>query len=113
MKSKWTLYLGLVFLLGGVVLRYAVGGLLPTLLILLGVSLKLSYLVNKVRHHNYKPGTELILLFAGVNLVLSGIYVRSIGEPFNPATLIYSGILLKVLFVVLFIRKIRKGQTAS
>ena len=84
MKSKWTLFAGILLLILGIILRKAAG-----------------------------LGTEgLIFLFGGLAMFMTGLYIRPYEPPFNPSLLIVPGILLKILFIVLFIIKVRKTRKA-
>jgi len=111
MKSKWTLLAGILLLIIGIVLRktteLASEGLI---LIIVGVVFKTYYIISKARSGEYKPGYELIFLFVGLAIFLTGLYLRSHEPPFSPALLIVPGILLKVLFIVLFIVKTRRSR---
>lgn len=111
MKSKWTLFAGILFLTLGIILRKTTElGLEGLILIIVGVAFKTYYIISKAQSGEYKPGYELIFLFVGLAMFLSGLYIRSQEPPFSPTLLIVPGILLKVLFIVLFIIKIRKTR---
>jgi uncharacterized membrane protein (DUF485 family) len=108
MKGKWPLYIGLVLLSIGILLKYLTDlNPISTILIFTGVLFKIYYLINKIRGGSYTPGYEIVVLLIGLTLFLTGIYIRSQGSPINPAYLMIPGITLKVAFIVLFIRKIR------
>lgn len=108
MKSKWTLFVGIVLLIIGIIVRKTTGMAIEGLaIILIGISFKTIYIISKARSGEYKPGKELLLLFAGLGLFLGGLYLRSI-EGFTYAlVMIISGISLKVIFIILFIIKTR------
>ena len=113
MKSKWTLFAGILLLVVGIIIRKVTG--LETeglILIIVGVTFKTYYIVNKARSGEYNPGYELIFLFVGLTMFMTGLYIRPYEPPFNPALLIVPGVLLKVLFIVLFIIKVRKTRKA-
>jgi O-antigen/teichoic acid export membrane protein len=111
MKSKWTLFAGILFLILGIILRKATGlGTEGLILIIIGVALKTFYIVRKAQSGEYKPGYELIFLFVGLAMFMTGLYIRPYEPTFSPALLIVPGILLKVLFIVLFIIKVRKTR---
>ncbi len=113
MKSKWTLFAGILLLTLGIILRKATGlGTEGLILIITGVVFKTYYIVSKVRSGEYKPGYELIFLFLGLTMFMSGLYIRTHEPPFSPALLIVPGVILKVLFIVLFIIKVRKTRKA-
>ena len=111
MKSKWTLFAGIVLLIVGIIIRKTTDlGFEGLLMIIVGVAFKTYYIISKARSGEYKPGYELIFLFVGLAMFLSGLYIRSHEPPFSPALLIVPGILLKILFIVLFIIKTRKTR---
>ena len=111
MKSKAPLFIGILFLTTGIIIKkgfeYDLAGIV---LIIGGVSLKTYYIVIKIRTGEYHPGVELGFLILGLILFFAGIYSRSIEAGFNPYVLIIPGISLKVLFVIAFIRKVRKQR---
>lgn len=111
MKSKWTLFTGILLLILGIIIRKTTElGSEGLILIIVGVVFKTYYIISKARSGEYKPGYEMIFLFVGLAMFLSGLYLRSHEPPFSPALLIVPGILLKVLFIVLFIIKVRKTR---
>jgi len=113
MKSKWTLFAGILLLIIGIILRKATGfGTEGLILIIVGVAFKTYYIVSKARSGEYQPGYELIFLFVGLTMFMSGLYIRSYEPSISPALLIVPGILLKVLFIVLFIIKTRRTRKA-
>jgi hypothetical protein len=113
MKSKWTLFAGILLLILGIILRKAAGlGTEGLMLIIIGVAFKTYYIINKARSGEYKPGYELLFLFVGLTMFMTGLYIRPYEPPFNPVLLIVPGILLKVLFIVLFIIKTRRTRKA-
>lgn len=112
MKSKALLFIGIGMLIIGILLRkvfyFEITGLI---LILTGVLMKTVYIIAKAKSGEYKPGTELIYLFAGLTLFMTGLYLRSIHyDMINPVLMIGTGISLKVLFIVLFIKKTRQNR---
>ena len=111
MKSKWILFTGLILLTTGILLRRITDfGIEAIILIIVGVLFKVYYIINKARNGEYKPGNELILLFIGLVMFFSGLYLRYHEPPFNPLYLMAPGILLKLGFIILFIKKTRKTQ---
>jgi len=114
MKSKWTLFTGIILLTIGIILRNTsdldIEGLI---LIIVGVLFKTYYIISKARSGEYKPGYELLFLFIGLGMFLSGLYLRVHNPLFSPAFLIIPGIALKVVFIVLFIVKIRKNKVIN
>ena len=113
MKEKWTLFVGILLLTLGIVLKKTTNlDSLSILLMVSGVMFKSYYIIDKIRSGKYNPGWEFGMLFAGLALFLSGLYFRAHNAPFNPLLLIFSGISLKVIFVIVFIIKIRKGNSS-
>lgn len=108
MKSKWTLFAGILFLVAGIVLRNITEfELVPLSLIVLGVLFKTYYLVGMAKRGQYKPGYELYFLFAGLALFLSGLYLKLQDPSGFSRSLIITGILLKIAFIVIFIVRIK------
>jgi len=109
MKSKWTLFAGIFLLILGIVIRKTTGFAVEGLVIIIaGVLLKTFYILSKVQSGEYRPGYELLFLFFGLALFLTGLYLKSHEPPFNPMFLIASGISLKVVFIILFIVQTRR-----
>ena len=108
MKLKWVLFAGILFLVSGIVLKKVTDldgyGLF---LILLGVLLKVYYIIHKIVVGEYKPGKEVIFLLVGLAFFLSGLYFRNAEASINYIPLLVLGIILKVVFIVVFIIKIR------
>lgn len=109
MKSKGTLFVGIAMLVIGIFLRKVLYfDLLGLILILTGVLMKTIYIISKARSGEYNPGSELFYLIIGLIIFLTGIYLRSIQyNSVNPIFFIGLGLTLKVIFIVLFIRKVR------
>lgn len=114
MKSKWVLFVGILLLTIGILLRIFTDKVFAAIiLIIIGVLIKTYYIIDKARSGVYKPGYELVFLFVGLLLFLSGIYLRYNKPTFNPSFLIVSGITLKLVFVILFIVNIRKQRNVT
>jgi hypothetical protein len=111
MKSKWSLFAGIILLIAGIIIRRTTGFAMEGLvMIIVGVLLKTYYIISKARSGEYKPGKELLFLFVGLGLFLAGLYLRSsTGFVYAPAMII-TGIALKVIFIILFIIKTRKKE---
>ena len=111
MKQKWILFAGIVLLIVGIIIRktsgFAIEGLV---MIITGVLFKTYYIVSKARSGAYKPGNELWFLIIGLSMFLSGLYIRSNESQINPAYLIFTGLALKVVFIILFILKTKKSK---
>lgn len=111
MKSKWTLFAGIILLVAGIVLRNLTEmDLAAVSLIVLGVLFKTYYIVRMARSGEYKPGYELYFLFAGLGMFLSGLYLKSQNPSVIAGLLIFTGILLKTSFIVIFIVRLRAAR---
>lgn len=115
MGSKKILFLGIVLLILGILLRrFASYESIGLFLILTGVFFKTIYIIAKTKSGEYQPGREMIFLGLGLMLFLSGLILRSLhSEATYPFIMIVSGLILKVVFVVLFIRKVKKNGRNS
>ncbi|MFC2136727.1 hypothetical protein ACFLTE_01015 [Bacteroidota bacterium] len=112
MKNKWWIYIGIILLAFGILLKKMTDlSIIPILLILLGAIFKINYLVLKLRSGEYKPGYELLLLLIGLLLFLSGMYLKSHESSVNPAFFIIPGIIMKIGFVIMFIIKTQKKHS--
>lgn len=108
MKSKWILFAGILFLVVGIVLRNLTEfDLVPVSLIVLGVLFKTYYIIGMAKSGEYKPGYELYFLFAGLALFLTGLYLKSQDPSGFSKSLIITGILLKIAFIVIFILRLK------
>ena len=111
MKSKWTLFAGIILLTAGIIIRKTTDLTFEAItLIVIGVILKVYYIIEKTRSGEYRPGFELVLLLVGLIMFLSGLYLRNHEPPLNPLWLIIPGISLKIIFIILFIRKTRQSR---
>ena len=113
MKSKKVLFLGIILLIIGIIVRkiedYHFFGLA---LIMFGVLLKTLYIVAKARSGEYKPGKELLFLFLGLALLFIGIYFRSHRPGIAGPILMVLGIALKIIYIVLFVRNVKINQVS-
>ena len=111
MKTKWTLFAGIILLVAGIVLRNLTEmDLAAVSLIVLGVLFKTYYIVRMARSGEYKPGYELCFLFAGLGMFLSGLYLKSQNPSVIAGLLVFTGILLKTSFIVIFIVRLRAAR---
>ncbi len=111
MKTKWTLFAGIILLVAGIVLRNLTEmDLAAVSLIVLGVLFKTYYIVRMARSGEYKPGYELYFLFAGLGMFLSGLYLKSQNPSVIAGLLVFTGILLKTSFIVIFIVRLRAAR---
>jgi len=108
MKLKFVLFAGILLLTTGIILRMFTDiGFEAILLIVAGVVFKTYYIISKARRGEYKPGYELIFLFVGLTLFFTGLYFRIHKPSYHFVLLIVSGLILKIVYVALFIIKVR------
>ncbi len=111
MNSKVTLFIGIFFLIAGILLKKTTElFFLAIALMVIGVSLKTLYIIGKAKSGAYKPGYELGLVVVGLLLLFSGIYFREDLPNFYSGFLIGSGISLKIIFVILFIIQVKTWE---
>jgi len=112
MKSKVLLFIGIILLVAGIILKKMTQmDVLGLTLIIIGVTFKSIYILAKVRSGEYKPGKELILLVAGLLFFLTGLYLRGNEQTlFNPIYLIILGITLKITFIIRIIQIVQSGK---
>lgn len=111
MNLKWLLFSGILLLTVGIIVRmFTEQRFVAILLIITGVLFKTYYIISKARTGEYQAGYELVFLFLGLTLFFSGLYFR-IHEPAYPFLfLMVSGLILKTLYVIIFIVKLRSSQ---
>lgn len=108
MKKKWSLFAGILLLVAGIILKKLTElDMAAVKLIIMGLLFKTYYIVHIARSGEYKPGYELYFLFAGLALFLSGLYLKSQDPSVIAGLLVFTGILLKTTFIVIFIIRIR------
>lgn len=108
MKSKLILFSGILLLTTGIILRiFTDSGFVAILLIIVGVGLKAYYIISKARSGEYKPGYELVFLFVGLTLFFTGLYFRSHEPSYHYVLLMVSGLILKLVYIILFVLKVR------
>lgn len=116
MKDKWSLITGLVLLTTGIILKAALNIVLflPLALIIAGIALKVYYIFSKIKGKKYTPGIELLVLLVGLTLFFAGIHLpvnkTMAGSVINPEILKIAGIILKAVFIFLFIKKTRNRE---
>ena len=112
MKSKVFLFSGIILLVIGILLdKLTRLHVLGSVLIIIGVTLKIIYILAKVRSGEYNPGKELILLIVGLLLLFTGLYLRGNEHRLiEPVYLIGFGITLKILFILRFIQIVRSRK---
>lgn len=115
MKLKGLLFIGIIFLVTGIMLKItsqmeAVG----LVLIITGVIFKTIYILAKVKSGDYTPGKEMIFLVIGLIIFLTGLYMRGIHQtPIKPSYLIILGLTLKVIFIIRFIQIVQTDKKPS
>ena len=112
MHSKKLLFIGIALLIIGIVFRKFTDMTgLGLSMILIGVGCKTIYIIAKAKSGEYKPGKELIWLFLGLALFLTGLVLKSNSPGMISTVLIISGLILKLLFILIFIRKVKAHKT--
>ena len=112
MRSKKLLFVGIALLVIGIVFRKFTDMTgLGLSIILIGVGCKTIYIIAKAKSGEYMPGKELIWLFLGLALFLTGLVLRSNSPGMISTVLIISGLILKLLFILIFIRKVKAHKT--
>lgn len=112
MKSKLSLFIGIILLITGIVLSVASRmPVMPLVLILAGVALKVYYIAGQLISGEYKAGWEFLLLVVGLGLFLSGVYLSNQVDYSYPDVMKISGLTLKGGFVVAFIVKSRRKKS--
>jgi len=114
-KFKGLLFLGILLLVVGIVIRkmttLEVFGLI---LIISGVICKTIYIVAKARSGEYQPGKELIFLGLGLLLFLSGLYLRKHDQNLTyPIYMIALGLMLKIVFIIRFVQIVKKTDLSD
>ena len=111
MTGKWPLYAGMLILVTGVLLKILSPlGFSATLIIMLGAAFKIFYIIQKIKNKEYKPGIEMLILYTGVALFFTGVYLKSKGSSFNPYFLMGPGIAMKLTFIIAFILKTKERK---
>ena len=112
MKSKVLLFIGIILLVVGIILKKITQmDVLGLASIITGVIFKSIYILIKVKSGEYKPGRELIFLVAGLLLFFTGLYLRGINQTLiKPIYLIVFGITLKITFIIRFIQIVQSSK---
>lgn len=106
MNSKYLLFLGIVLLIIGIILRYFTSSPATGLtLIITGVILKFAYILLAFVKGEYKPGKEVYFLVTGLIILFLGIWYKANINASSGLAIIATGVSLKIIFIVLFIRK--------
>ncbi|WP_430811046.1 MULTISPECIES: hypothetical protein [unclassified Carboxylicivirga] len=106
-KIKYLIMLGGSLILLGIIFKIiGLGGPWAAISFSVGGTLKLLYLVLGTRSGLIKPGAEMGLLALGLVLIFAAVYLRKTEQVlYLYGWLLSAGILVKILFVILFIRK--------
>ena len=112
MKSKILLFIGIILLIAGIILKKITEmDVLGLALIITGVIFKSIYILVKVKSGEYIPGKELNFLVAGLILLFTGLYLQRINQALiKPIYLIIFGISLKIIFILRFIQIVQSGK---
>lgn len=107
LQRKHILFVGIIALVTGLIAKQWVEFCnWPLMLIMTGGSLKLLYVALEITSKSYHPGKELLLLILGLLVFFAGIYLGREEVAFAYLMMI-TGLMLKVSFVIFFIRKKR------
>ncbi len=110
MRKKILLYIGILLLVIGIILKFTVASSFVSYsFILVGIALKLIYLIKSVVTKEVKLGGEMFLLIIGISLVLIGTHLKTTSNYFmlHPV-LITVGVVCKIIFVAVWIKKAYK-----
>ncbi len=108
MVKKWPLLVGILFLVPGVLLRiFSDINMWPVLIIVTGAFFKIYYIIRKIIAGEYKPGYEMIILYIGLIMFFTGVFLRNHHSSFNHMFLMIPGICCKLFFIFMFIKKSR------
>jgi len=112
MKSKGLLFIGIILLVFGIVLKKSTQmDTLGLASFITGVTLKSIYILSKVRSGEYKPGKEVAFLIVGLILFFMGLYLRKSNQAFiKPIYLIVIGITFKIIFIIRFIQIVKSAK---
>ena len=115
MRSKILLFIGIIFLVTGILLKKIIQvEAFGLILIIIGVTFKFLYIIIKVKSGEYKPGKEILFLTIGLLLFFSGIYLKNTNQTvIKPIYLIISGITLKIIFIIKFIQIIKSNKQVN
>jgi hypothetical protein len=108
MKVKGVLYSGILLLLVGLWFRYLTPYTTAGLsLVIVGVILKLSYILRTILKGQYKPQAEIFLLLSGLFLLFLGLWHKLNVSEVVGYGMITAALVLKLLFLLFFVRKSR------
>ncbi|MCU4157065.1 hypothetical protein J1N10_13830 [Carboxylicivirga sp. A043] len=106
-KLKYLIMTGGLLILTGIVLKaLSVEGPWAAISFSIGGTLKLLYMIIGVGSGKVKVGAEIVLLIIGLGLVFIAIYLKKTEQLMNLYVwFLSSGLIIKALFVTLFILK--------
>lgn len=106
-KIKYLIMAGGTLILLGIIFKiFGVEGPWAAICFGVGGTMKILYLVLGVRSGQVKLGSEMLLLALGLVLIFTAVYLRKTEQLMHLyAWFLSTGIIIKTLFVVLFIRK--------
>lgn len=109
MNIRLLLYLGIVLLVLGI-FSINISQLegIGIYLIVGGVLCKLAFIISVIQSGRYRVGMEIVFLLVGLILFLIG--KSDLVNPLLSSIFIITGISLKIVFVLLFIRKLKKQK---
>ena len=112
MKSKALLFTGIIILILGIVVRKTTAMAIPGLaLIIVGVTLKTTYIILKAKSGEYEPGKELLFLAFGLSIFFYGLHLRDVENAFiKPIFPILLGISLKVIYIIRFSQIVKSAN---
>lgn len=109
MKDKSFLFTGIILLIIGILLSKTTNiQYIPSIIIFIGVAFKIFYITKLIRSKKYKPGYELVLLFLGLILFFLAKFIKAQDYSISHYYFLFSGIALKIGFIIVFMNKIRK-----
>ena len=109
MKQKWLLFTGLILLALGIILKITTQLIiLSVLLIIIGAFFKLYYIVRTSIKCGYKPGYELLFLVAGLTIIFIGKYLTNQDIALSIWYFLIPAVCFKIVFVVLFMFKLKR-----
>lgn len=111
-RSKLVLYIGVILLTVGILLRiFTSYTYLPFVIIGSGSLCKIYYISKLISRGAYKFGYELLFLVVGLILFFTGMYLRSNYQSQIFLLFMGAGLVLKSAFIILFIQKMRQRKS--
>jgi uncharacterized membrane protein YjjP (DUF1212 family) len=108
--SRWILLAGILFLSAGGAARWSGLGFAPFLFSTGGLC-KISYILLAIKNGRYRPGFEILFLLSGLAFLFCGIASRHYEHLSQYSSqIIAAALLLKTVFVISFIVKVRGNK---